>query len=106
MDGLGYHEGACPCCPRLVGSAVIVQYQLVMDVFWIAPYWLVIGHCQPVARGRGDRYPDIQTDQAGGRQFDDAIGSVAGICLGLEFFSMAYEWRRSGVCDLIRSRLE
>ena len=100
MDGLGYHEGACARCTGLVGSAIIVQYQLVMDVFWIASYRLVIGHCQPVASCGGDCYPDIQTDQAGGRQPDDAIGSVAGICLGLEFFPMADERRRTRICFL------
>ncbi len=68
-----------------------------MDVFWVASYRFFIGHCQPVASGGGDRYPDFQTDQAGGCQPDDAIGRVADICLGPEFFPMAYEWWRSGV---------
>jgi hypothetical protein len=68
-----------------------------MDVFWLAPYRFFIGHRQLLASGGGDRYSGFQTDQVGGGQPDDAIGSMAGICLGPEFFPMASEWRRSGV---------
>ena len=106
MDGLGCYERACTCSPGLVGFSVTAKHRLVMDVFWTKPYRLVIGHCQLVDSGGGDCYPDIQANQDGSCQPDDAIGGVAGVCLGPELFSMAIEWWGTGVCFLSLSIIE
>jgi len=84
------------------GLAIAAQYMLVMGVFRVAPTRFVIGDSQPVDPGGFDRYQGIQANQTGGGEPGGAVGSVAGICLGPQFFPMAYERWRPGVCYLIR----